>query len=370
METILKFKGPAQVSDITLPPGGQSAVIPLAAGIWEVEIESSYKGGLYAQGVKSNVEVKPGRTTPCSIQMNYAGGPLHIEGMEWIDAGSFYMGSPGTELLRGGYEDQHKVTLTQGFYMGKYPVTQKQWEEVMGMDVPLNQVISASPSFGVGDDYPMYWVNWYDALVFCNKLSIMEGLTPAYSIYGSTDPAAWGSVPTSLTGDPDWDAAQIIAGSTGYRLPTEAQWEYACRGDYSNKDTETNTMPFGIGDGTKIKGDMANFDGTYPYDINFPAGEYNDLLGTFLHKTTPVGSYDPNNYGLYDMHGNVQEWCWDWYDNYSGTATDPAGAFSGSSRIIRGGIWDDYGQYLRSACRGSFIPGNRYADNGFRLVRP
>ncbi|MCL2154946.1 MAG: InlB B-repeat-containing protein, partial [Leptospirales bacterium] len=169
--------------------------------------------------------------------------------MVLIPAGTFQMGSPTTELYRRTDETQHSVTLTTGFYMGKYQVTQEQYFAVMG----------TNPSDFNGE--PDYWsdwrdtppgeiqgkrpvenVSWYDAIVFCNKLSMIEGLTPAYSINGSTNPAVWGTVPTS-SNDATWDAVSIVSGSTGYRLPTEAQWEYACRaGTTTAYNTNSDTI--------------------------------------------------------------------------------------------------------------------------------
>jgi formylglycine-generating enzyme required for sulfatase activity len=146
----------------------------------------------------------------------------------------------------------------------------------------------------------------------------------------------------------------MVAGSNGYRLPTEAQWEYACRAG-------TGT-PFSTGN--NITTSQANYDGRGPYN--------NNAKGENRGKTTPVGrSFAPNAWGLYDMHGNVWEWCWDWYGSYSsGAQTDPGGAVSGYSRVIRGGSWDNYGQYLRSAYRNFDYPYGRSYVIGFRLVCP
>ena len=284
-----------------------------------------------------------------------------------IPAGTFIMGSPVTEPDSYDDETQHSVTLS-GFSMSKYPVTQAQWVDVMGGFE--NRTIAA---WGKGENYPVYFVSWYDVIVFCNKLSIKEGLNPVYSINGSTKPEDWGRIPTTDE-DPNittWNAAAMDRSKNGYRLPTEAEWEYACRGNYPNKATERNTKPFGIGDGTKMINGMANFRTTYPYDLNHsPPGDYDDESAEYVYKTTKVGSYPANNYGLYDMCGNLFEWCWDWYKaDITRDNTNPTGAVTGDKRVQRGGYWFSDGMYLRSAFRFYTDPEDRYRSIGFRLVR-
>jgi formylglycine-generating enzyme len=254
-----------------------------------------------------------------------------------IPAGTFMMGSPASEANRRDNETQHSVTLS-GFYMSKYQVTQEQYQAVMGSNPCY---FNDNPQTGeTQGKRPVECVSWYDALVFCNKLSIKEGLTPAYSISGSTDPTVWGAVPTGSNSD--WNAVIIVSGSNGYRLPTEAQWEYACR---AGTTTAYNT------------GDTIS-DNTGWYDSN--SGR----------KTHEVGKKPANTWGLYDMHGNVWEWCWDWYDYYSSSSvTDPTGAVTGSYRVERGGNWSGNGLDLRSAYRYYYYPSYRYYDFGFRLVR-
>ena len=288
--------------------------------------------------------------TACGGDDDETAGNLTSPEMVRINAGTFMMGSPVSEPGRSSDETQRQVTLSQGFYMGKYPVTQTQYQAVMG----ANPSIFTTSSGGDNPaNRPAECVRWYDALVFCNKLSILEGMTPVYRISGSTNPSDWGSVPTSSNST--WDAVQIVAGSTGYRLPTEAQWEYACRAEI------TSAFNWGT---TNINDSLANYDASI-VDAN------NTVAGTYLERTTEVGRYAPNAWGLYDMHGNVWEWCWDWYGDYaSGTQTDPAGTVSGSNRVRRGGSWDSYGQYLRSACRGYRGPYYQSGLIGFRLVRP
>jgi formylglycine-generating enzyme required for sulfatase activity len=268
------------------------------------------------------------------------GGPEETPGMVWIDGGTFTMGSEDSQDF--GASPSHTVTLS-GFYMGEYEVTQEKYLEVMGTNPSYFTINNGrEPETGEADiKRPVERVSWYDALVFCNKLSMIEGLSPAYKISGSTDPAQWGPVPSGAV-DPVWDAVEIAANSTGYRLPTEAQWEYACRAGTTSPWYCAET---GVGD--------------YAW--------YNDNSGS---KTHEVGKKLPNAYELYDMHGNVLEWCWDWYASYPAVAqNDPVGASSGFLRVPRGGSYLDSAQDTRSASRSLIAPFNRLKDQGFRLVR-
>jgi formylglycine-generating enzyme required for sulfatase activity len=247
-----------------------------------------------------------------------------------IQGGTFMMGSPASELGRGSNEIQHQVTVSS-FYMGKYEVTQKEYQEVMG----------TNPSYYKGDNLPVEQVSWYDALVFCNKLSVMEGLTPAYRISGSTDTMVWGPVP--ISDNVTWNAVEIVNGSNGYRLPTEAQWEYACRAG--------TTTAYNTGD-----------------TISDSTGWYGVLWGGNTHQ---VGLKPANAWGLYDMHGNVYEWCWDRLGVYPKEAqTDPVGTSQWPARVVRGGAFYSLASALRSASRYSINQAFRGSDFGLRLVRP
>ena len=247
-----------------------------------------------------------------------------------VKGGTFTMGSPESEEWREKDEVQHTVELSD-FYMGKYEVTQREYHEIMG----------ANPSSFKGDTLPVENVTWYDTVLYCNARSVKEGLIPAYFIEGEN--VIWNRE------------------ADGYRLPTEAEWEYACR---AGTTTPFNTENY-IGTG------HANYYGTYPYTIEthyFSQQELETPPGEYRGKTIPVGSFTSNKWGLFDMHGNVWEWCWDWYGEYDGGTADPVGAPTGTFRVNRGGGWNDFGKHLRSAYRAAASPSNGSFNIGFRLV--
>lgn len=259
-----------------------------------------------------------------------------------IPAGTFQMGS------NEGYSDNklvHEVTITKPFYMGKYEVTQAEYEKYCsytGSDSP-------SSKYGDGDNYPAYYVSWYDALVYCNKRSMAEDLEPCYSIDDSTDPEDWGKVPSSE--DATWDSVICNWNANGYRLPTEAEWEYAAR----------------AGDNTV---DSLTYSGTS--DVN-KLGDYAWYYDSANDNTHEVGTKLPNAFGLYDMSGNVWEWCWNWftseYDENTEGGSDPTGTSAGSDRIRRGGCWNWYSDNCAVSLRGIRDPFNRNSYLGFRVVR-
>ncbi|MDR2486073.1 MAG: formylglycine-generating enzyme family protein [Treponema sp.] len=239
-----------------------------------------------------------------------------------IPGGTFMMGSPITDPGWSAQETQHQVRVS-GFYMGKYAVTQEAYEMVMG----------TNPGRFIGANLPVENVNWFEAAAYCNVRSLQEKLTPAYMI--NREHITWNR------------------NTTGYRLPTEAEWEYACRAG--------TVTPFYTGN--NITTDQANYNGTIPYTHN--------VRGTYRQKTTPVGTFPANPWGLYDMYGNVYEWCWDRYGDYRiGSQRDPTGPSSGDHRVIRGGSWNYSARSLRSACRNSDTPAHRSSGVGFRVIRP
>jgi formylglycine-generating enzyme required for sulfatase activity len=240
------------------------------------------------------------------------GGISVPSNMVYVEGGAFQMGS------NNGAADEkpvHRVAL-KGFYLGKTEVTQKDYVLIMGNN----------PSYIKGDNLPVESVSWFEAVEYCNKLSLREGLNPAYSGSG----------------------ADIICdfNASGYRLPTEAEWEFAAKG--GGRDT----MVYEYSGGNS------------PDSIGWYKGNSGD-------KSREAGTKAPNSLGLFDMSGNVWEWCWDWYGVYTARAqTDPRGPGPGAERVFRGGSWEVEPPFLRSAARMKGMPLRQYRNTGFRIARP
>lgn len=249
-----------------------------------------------------------------------------------VNGGTFKMGSPESEVWRGQDEQEHTVTL-HDFYISPYEVTQEEYKEIM----------KDNPSVFSGDHLPVENITWLEAIKFANAKSEKNGYTPVYKIEGSN--VVWNR------------------SADGYRLPTEAEWEYACRAK--------TTTPFHTE--TSIKDDEANYYGHYPYQIEenyFSQENLETKPGIYRETTIEVGSFKPNAYGLYDMHGNVSEWVWDYYGPYDlNEQTDPTGPDTGTLRIYRGGGWNDFAKNLRSAYRGTLPYDKKSSSVGMRLVR-
>jgi formylglycine-generating enzyme len=244
-----------------------------------------------------------------------------------IPAGTFQMGTTGAfwdEYYLDDEKPVHTVNISRAYYLGKYEVTQKQWRAVMGTD----------SSYFKGDNLPVEQVSWYDAVEFCNKLSEKDSLTKCYTINGNDVSCNWNA--------------------NGWRLPTEAEWEYACKAG-----TTTNF-----------------YSGSLTNELCIPIDDSLDRIGWYCgnsnYTTHPVGLKEPNAFGLYDMSGNVYEWCWDWYSNpyYTNTTvTDPRGANSGTTRVLRGGSWYSYTLSCRSSNRFNSDPDFQDLGYGFRICR-
>jgi formylglycine-generating enzyme required for sulfatase activity len=255
---------------------------------------SAFEARKASRPVQSH-QPQPGEVVANSLGMKFA----------WIPRGTFHMGSLPSE---GGWDDetQHRVTLTRGFWLGVYPVTQAQWCAVMGRN-------PSRPSRNQGDELPVINVSWDDCQEFCKTLTVRDGKL--------------------------------------HRLPTEAEREYACRAG--------TTTPFSFGE--VITTEQANYDGNHTYGSG--------KRGENRREMTRVGIFPPNAWGLYDMHGNVREWCADWYGKYSNAAVrDPAGPETGSDRVIRGGSWNSSPRRCRSAARGRQPPGDVRTNLGVRVV--
>lgn len=230
------------------------------------------------------------------------------QGMVWMPPGTFTMGSPSTDPDHESAESpQTEVALPRGFWMAKHETTQAEYQSLMGNN----------PSYFTGDPQrPVEMVSWHEATNYCGKLTARER-----------------------------DAGRLPAGYV-YRLPTEAEWEYACRGGTSTR--------FGFGN-----------------DSGYTSlGNYEWYAGNSGGQTHPVGQKLPNARGLHDLQGNVWEWCQDWYSNSlpGGSVVDPKGPLAGPSRVFRGGCWDDSGCYCRLASRYGFNPNLRIYYLGFRPV--
>ncbi len=284
---------------------------------------------IYSQATYIRIEKKSGGVDSIKLadisQMYFIGGTADTNtaptGFVLVQGGTFTMGSSS---ITSDELPLHSVTLSS-YYISKTEVTQGQYYAVMG----------SNPSYysSVGDYGPVDKVNWYDGISYCNKLSIKEGRTPCYSISGNTSPSDW----TTGTIECDFTAK-------GYRLPTEAEWEYAARGGNNSA-------------GFKYSGSNTIDDVAW-YTVN---------SGNTSHT---VNGKSANELGIYDMSGNVWEWCWDRYGSYSSTAqTNPTGATSGSYRVLRGGSWYDPDVLCSSSYRTNYVPPtNNDVVIGVRLV--
>ena len=277
------------------------------------------------------------------------------DGMVRIPGGTFTMG----DAIGDGFSYElplHEVTLSP-FLMGETEVTKAEWDEVYGWALTQGYGFTMSGS-GKGPDHPVQNIEWYDIVKWCNARSEKEELTPCY--YTS---AARTTV--YQTGRVDVQNDWVSWDADGYRLPTEAEWEYATRGGAVGR-----RFPWSDSDDTTHS--RANYysSSSDSYDLSPTRGFHPDYDVGGYPYTSPVGVFAPNGFGLYDMAGNTWEWCWDWYAGYSPSpTTDPRGPDTGQSRVSRGGSWSGYARYTRVALRNSDQPRPGNDGLGFRLVR-
>ncbi|MBN2790204.1 MAG: SUMF1/EgtB/PvdO family nonheme iron enzyme [Candidatus Delongbacteria bacterium] len=331
---------------------GQTATVTCTASDADVDVLTyswNNTGGTISGSGSSITWTAPDTVGNYSVTCEVSDGEdsvndgVNISTFETAIPGAMVSVTGGTFTMTDPSKQTYVTVTVSDFSIGKYEVTQKEWVDLMGSNPasydPTNNI-------GVGDNNPVFHIGWFDILVFCNQKSMADSLTPCYSINGSTDPDNWGVRPI-YSSDPTfaaWNAVICDWDATGYRMPTEAEWEFAARGGVNWTDDYTYS-------GSNIIGDVA---------------WYNDNSGSELHI---IGTKLPNQLGIYDMTGNLYEYCWDWYAAYTDNATDPTGAPTGDMRIVRGGSWMSIPENCVVNGRYREYPNTNYDYNGFRLVK-
>ena len=279
------------------------------------------------------------------------------DGFALIPAGSFLMGDQSSPLVGNPGELPVRSVQVSGFLLAKYEVTKGLWDEVRAWGA-ANGYTDLPAGGGKAANHPVHSINWYAMVKWCNARSQKDGLTPCYHTsvtQGSADIFMSGT-PTQL------DSMMVNWGANGYRLPTEAEWEKSARGGLVGQN-----FPWG----NTINHTYDNYlNSNYSYESPQNQGYHPTYATGGEPYTSPVGCFSANGYGLYDMAGNVWEWCWDCFGSYpAGSQTDPRGASSGSSRVVRGGCWYDGAYRCRVADRVGYGPGRNTNFVGFRTAR-
>ena len=347
------------VTDPTGPTSGSFRVMRSGAFYYYARgCRSAYRN-YFSQSLRDSIQgfrlVRTQDTAPTPTATSTPAGPTPTPfpvstGFVFISPGIFNVGSPPDEPCRDSDETQHQVILTRGYQMMQTEVTRQMWADLKAAQPTLPNDpsdTSASPTM----NHPVQNNTWYEAVLFSNLMSVQYGYELCY--YNDSHFA----VPIDST---NYTSGMVFCDfqANGYRLPTESEWEYACRG--------CTTSAFSCNEPSYTSGSCSSCtSGTHPvledycvYCANAPGG------------TEVLGSKLPNPYGLFDIHGNVFEWCWDLYGTYPvGSATDPTGAISGSNRVCRGGGWSSDPRLCRSALRNNSAPNVRSNSKGFRLLR-
>ncbi len=297
------------------------------------------------KGIAWNAGADWSKQYSATMRFKVTADDLTPANFSYIPAGSFQMG----DALDGMSDAPLRTVTVSTFYMGQNLVTKAEWDTVRTWGL-THGYTDLAVGAGKAANHPVQTITWYDMVKWCNARSEKDGLTPCYTV----------SAVVYRTGS---SAPVCNWGANGYRLPSEAEWEKAARGGLNGK-----RFPWG----DSISQSQANYFGStssYSYDLG-PNGYNTSWSSGGYPYTSPVGSFAANGYGLYDMAGNVWEWCWDWYGTYAaGVQIDPRGVSSGSDRVLRGGYWNNLAVYCRVAGRDYGSPGVTSSTRGFRPVR-